>query len=104
MRPSRNTSKKTARLSNERLAAKLQSPSEASGSAASKVAALQESSFTIVAVATAPVRSGVGILRVSGPEALAVASRLAPEVAQPPVPRHAYLTSLCDSTGAVLDR
>lgn len=62
------------------------------------------SSFTIVAIATAPVRSGVGILRLSGPAALAVASRLAPDVVQPPVPRHAYLTSFCDSGGAVLDR
>ena len=59
---------------------------------------------TIVAAATAPVRSGVGILRVSGPAALAVASRLASDVPTQPVPRHAYLTALCDSSGLVLDR
>src|SRR5215472_16081056 len=115
MRPSKNTSKKTARPSNARRAGKLQSPSEASGfvhSAAGSPLPTAHSnddravtaSFTIVAAATAPVRSGVGILRVSGPAALAVANRLAPEVPQLPVPRHAYLTSLCDSSGAVLDR
>ena len=60
-------------------------------------------SFTIVAAATAPVRSGVGIVRVSGPAALAVASRLAPDLPQPLVPRHAYLTALRDSGGALLD-
>ncbi len=60
--------------------------------------------FTIVAAATAPVRGGVGILRVSGPAALPVSRALALDVPQSPVPRHAYLTKLSDRTGAALDQ
>ncbi|AFE09450.1 tRNA modification GTPase TrmE [Corallococcus coralloides DSM 2259] len=60
-------------------------------------------SATIVALATAPAAGAVGILRVSGPAALEVGRRLAPGVPASPTPRHAYLASFVDATGAVLD-
>jgi tRNA modification GTPase len=60
--------------------------------------------FTIVAAATAPVRGGVGILRLSGPAALPVSHALALDVPQSPAPRHAYLTNLSDRSGAPLDQ
>jgi tRNA modification GTPase len=56
---------------------------------------------TIAAIATPPGRGGVGILRISGPRAAAVASRIAPPL---PRPRLAALRSLHDCDGAVLDQ
>ncbi len=60
---------------------------------------------TIAAIATAPGESGVGIVRVSGPEAIAMCASLAPT--SPPLPEakshtvhHAWLR---DAAGAVLD-
>lgn len=44
---------------------------------------------TIAAIATAPGEAGVGLVRVSGPEALSLARGLFPFPAEP-VPRHAY--------------
>ncbi|MFZ5471486.1 MAG: tRNA uridine-5-carboxymethylaminomethyl(34) synthesis GTPase MnmE [Myxococcota bacterium] len=61
-------------------------------------------SFTIAAVATPPAAGGVGILRLSGPHALAVAKPLAPSVPETPVPRHAYFTELVDAAGTLLDQ
>ncbi|MEN9799920.1 MAG: hypothetical protein RL653_3617 [Pseudomonadota bacterium] len=58
---------------------------------------------TIAAVATGPAPGGVGILRVSGPEALAVARTVAPGLPTQPVPRHAYLARLEDGRGGLLD-
>ncbi|MBN8230170.1 tRNA modification GTPase [Corallococcus macrosporus] len=60
-------------------------------------------SATIVALATAPAAGAVGILRLSGPAALEVARGLAPGVPVAPAPRHAYLASFVDASGAVLD-
>src|SRR5260370_29256949 len=59
---------------------------------------------TIVAADTAPVRGGVGILRLSGRAALPVSRALALDVPHSPAPRHAYLTNLSDRTGAPLDQ
>lgn len=61
-------------------------------------------SFTIAAIATAPAACGVGILRVSGPAAMAATLRLAPRVPRTPTPRRAYFTELTDGTGAALDQ
>lgn len=58
---------------------------------------------TIVAAATAPARSGVGILRLSGPESLAFARTLCPDLPAKVLPRHAHLTRMTDTGGAVLD-
>jgi tRNA modification GTPase len=58
-------------------------------------------SDTIVAVATAPGRGAIGVVRLSGPGAFAIAARLAGAL---PPPRHATLRALRDETGAVLDR
>jgi tRNA modification GTPase len=55
---------------------------------------------TIAAVATAPGRGAVGIVRLSGPRALAIADRLA---GPRPPPRHAALRTFTDATGAPLD-
>jgi tRNA modification GTPase len=56
---------------------------------------------TIAAVATAPGRGAVGIVRLSGPQAFAIAERLAG--ARPP-PRHAALRTFSDAGGAALDQ
>ncbi|MBU8897224.1 50S ribosome-binding GTPase [Corallococcus sp. M34] len=60
-------------------------------------------SVTIVALATAPAAGAVGILRLSGPDALEVGRRLAPSVPAEPTPRHAYLATFVDAAGRMLD-
>ena len=55
---------------------------------------------TIAAVATAPGRGGVGIIRVSGPAAPAIAERILHRL---PAPRHAELRTFHDADGNVLD-
>ncbi len=60
-------------------------------------------SFTIVAPATPPAAGGVGILRLSGPGALAIARTVAPGVPDPPSPNRAYFTHFVDAAGAALD-
>ena len=58
---------------------------------------------TIAAIATGPAAGGVGIIRISGPDALRVARMLAPRLPDAPHPRHAYFTPFTDRAGAVLD-
>ncbi|HYO56423.1 tRNA uridine-5-carboxymethylaminomethyl(34) synthesis GTPase MnmE [Archangium sp.] len=58
---------------------------------------------TLAALATAPTAGAVGILRLSGPAALDVGRMLAPGVPASPTPRHAYLASFVEASGAVLD-
>ncbi|AKI98821.1 tRNA modification GTPase trmE [Archangium gephyra] len=58
---------------------------------------------TLAALATAPTAGAVGILRLSGPASLEVGRMLAPGVPASPAPRHAYLASFVDASGAVLD-
>lgn len=55
---------------------------------------------TIVAIATAPGRGGVGIVRLSGPQASAIAAQLAPPL---PPPRTAALRHIRAADGSVLD-
>lgn len=52
---------------------------------------------TIVAIATAPGRSGLGVVRLSGPEVVGVATRVLEGVVELR-PRHATLTSVCRHT------
>jgi tRNA modification GTPase len=56
---------------------------------------------TIAAISTPLGRGGIGVIRVSGPEALAISSRIcdAPEW----IPRHAHLTTVRADDGGVLD-
>ncbi len=56
---------------------------------------------TIAAIATAPGQGGVGVIRVSGPEAFQVSL---PLLGSLPPPRQAALRSFRDSAGAVLDQ
>ena len=56
---------------------------------------------TIAAIATPPGRGGVGIVRISGPGAKAVATALLGEC---PAPRYAHYTAFKDATGTTLDR
>jgi tRNA modification GTPase len=56
---------------------------------------------TIAAVATAPGQGGVGIVRLSGPRAFAIAESLAGTL---PPPRHAALRPLRDADGQALDQ
>ena len=56
---------------------------------------------TIAAIATAPGRGGVGILRLSGPEAHTIAARLAPGT--PPPPRQASYRRFVDQQGEAVD-
>ena len=55
---------------------------------------------TIVAIATAPGRGGVGIVRVSGPNAQAIGQRVS---RLEPVARHAHFTPFYAASGTVLD-
>ena len=56
---------------------------------------------TIVAVATPAGAGGVGVLRVSGPAAPAIASAL---LGRAPRPRHAHYAALRDAAGELIDR
>ncbi|MCL2178166.1 MAG: tRNA uridine-5-carboxymethylaminomethyl(34) synthesis GTPase MnmE [Proteobacteria bacterium] len=58
-------------------------------------------SSTIAAIATGPVRAGIGVIRLSGPSALAAAQSLAPGLVQPK-PRHAHFLRF-ESGGVFLD-
>lgn len=59
---------------------------------------------TIVALATPVGRSGIGVVRISGPESLAVARLLAGDVNFNPQPRNAHLCRIFDiETGDLLD-
>jgi tRNA modification GTPase len=64
---------------------------------------MSSSPATLAALATAPAAGAVGILRLSGPAALEAGRMLAPGVPAAPTPRHAYLASFVDASGAVLD-
>ena len=57
-------------------------------------------SDTIAAIATAPGRGGVGVIRISGSDLLPFAFALA---ARKPDPRHATLVDFRDATGATID-
>jgi tRNA modification GTPase len=56
---------------------------------------------TIAAVATAPAAAGVGVLRVSGAQAGAIAQIL---LGRAPAPRHAHYAAFRDGAGAIVDR
>ena len=58
---------------------------------------------TIVAVATSPGRSAIGIVRISGPESLEIIRRLVHDQSFTPVPRHISLKQIVRETGAPLD-
>jgi tRNA modification GTPase len=58
---------------------------------------------TIAAIATGPAAGGVGVIRVSGPQALAAARRVVRGLPEQPTPRHAYFTRFVDADGGVLD-
>lgn len=55
---------------------------------------------TIAAVATAPGRGGVGIVRISGPRVREIAGSI---IGRVPPPRHAHYAHLRDEAGATLD-
>lgn len=55
---------------------------------------------TIVAIATAPGRGGIGIVRVSGPAVPAITRALTGDL---PAPRYAHFTRFLDASGAPLD-
>ncbi|MGH8036698.1 MAG: tRNA uridine-5-carboxymethylaminomethyl(34) synthesis GTPase MnmE [Stenotrophomonas sp.] len=61
---------------------------------------MNASADTIVAIATAPGAGGVGMLRVSGPQALGIAIALG---CPPLQPRHAHYARFRDAAGEVLD-
>ncbi|WP_421568186.1 tRNA uridine-5-carboxymethylaminomethyl(34) synthesis GTPase MnmE [Stenotrophomonas sp. PD6] len=61
---------------------------------------MNASADTIVAIATAPGAGGVGMLRVSGPQALRIATALG---CPPLQPRHAHYARFRDAAGEVLD-
>jgi tRNA modification GTPase len=56
---------------------------------------------TIAAVASAPGIGGVGVLRISGPGAGAIADSL---LGRAPRPRHAHYAAFADAAGAIIDR
>lgn len=56
---------------------------------------------TIVAVSTPPGRSAIGVVRVSGPQALQITRKLTNEQELSPVSHHAILKTLCDEHGVI---
>jgi tRNA modification GTPase len=56
---------------------------------------------TIAAIATPPGTGGIGIVRISGPEALSIAQKI---TGQLPVPRHAGYCSFRDADNVIIDR
>lgn len=56
---------------------------------------------TIAAIATAPYRGGVGIIRVSGPKALPIAQHI---LGITPKPRYAHYGDFCNANGDILDQ
>ena len=59
---------------------------------------------TIVALATPMARSAIAVARMSGTEALAIARKIAPELAERPAPRTATLAALRGAEGETFDR
>src|SRR5215471_5647716 len=68
------------------------------------VACISPAGFTIAAAATPPATGGVGILRVSGRDAVAVTIPLAPGLPQTLRPRYAHFTAIADRQGRILDQ
>lgn len=60
---------------------------------------------TIVALSTPPGRSGIGVIRLSGPLSLSIARRLVQDTQFTPEPNQVILKSICDpESGEALDR
>lgn len=62
---------------------------------------MADSGDTISAIATAPGKSGVGIVRLSGPRSRSIAQTIA---RISPVPRHAHYCAFRDAQGRLIDR
>lgn len=56
---------------------------------------------TIAAISTAPGTGGIALIRLSGPDAVGIALRLAPTLPLDPAPRRAYFAPLLDHEGQV---
>ena len=56
---------------------------------------------TIVAIATAQGRGGVGVVRVSGPKAASIAQLI---LGNPPKPRYAHFANFPDDNGQPIDQ
>lgn len=59
---------------------------------------------TIVALATAPGRAALAVVRISGKDARRLIAALSPELPKEPEPRHAYLVAVVDADGEPIDR
>ncbi|HEV2064295.1 MAG TPA: tRNA uridine-5-carboxymethylaminomethyl(34) synthesis GTPase MnmE [Thermoanaerobaculia bacterium] len=59
---------------------------------------------TIVALATAPGRAALAVVRVSGRETRRLIAAASPELPAEPTPRHAYLVAVVDAAGEPIDR
>ena len=66
----------------------------------SRVETSQLETDTICAIATAPGRSGVGIVRISGPLSLSISKKI---LGFSPTPRHAHFCSFLDSSEMCID-
>ena len=66
----------------------------------SRVETSQLETDTICAIATAPGRSGVGIVRISGPLSLSISKKI---LGFSPIPRHAHFCSFLDSSEMCID-
>lgn len=74
---------------------------DAEGRSGGESAPLTAAGETIAAIATAPGRGGIGVVRVSGRNVRTVAQGVAGSV---PTPRHATLADFRDRDGALIDR
>ena len=68
----------------------------------SMTVSMTQTTDTIVAIATAPGRGGIGIVRLSGPRARAIATALLPRPLDLK-PRHAHFSVFVDENGDVID-
>ena len=59
---------------------------------------------TIVALATAPGRAALAVVRISGRETRRLIAAASPELPAEPMPRHVYLAAVVDAAGEPIDR
>ncbi len=58
---------------------------------------------TIAAISTAPGEAAISVLRLSGPDAPAIASRITRRRSPTLIPRHSHLADIIDSEGGIVD-
>ena len=63
----------------------------------------QNHTETIAAIATPPGKGGIGIIRISGPEAVVIAKKITRKTLPPFKPRHAAVAKFTDKNNSIID-